>query len=89
MLGHLFKAVVQVVLLLEAEMWFLTPSMDLELSSFQHRVAQQLIGRQPRRLGGESWDYPPLAVVMAEAGLEEIGNYVTRNQNTVAQYIVT
>ena len=35
-----------------------------------------------------SWYYPPLAEAMAEAGFEEIGKYVTRSQNTVAQYIL-
>ena len=40
-------------------------------------------------VGGGSWYYPPLAMAMAEAGLEEIGVYVTRRQNTVARYIAT
>ena len=35
------------------------------------------------------WDHPPLAAAMTEAGFEDIGTYVTRRQNTVAQYIVT
>ena len=35
------------------------------------------------------WDYPPLAAVMEEACFEDIGVYITRRQNTVAQYIET
>ena len=38
-LGHFFKAVVQVVLLLGAEIWVLTPWVERSLRSFQHRVA--------------------------------------------------
>ena len=37
-----------------------------------------------RRLG-----LPPMEDAMAEAGLQELENYVSRNQNTVAQYIAT
>ena len=55
--GHFFKAVTQAVLLFGAETWVLTPSMDLALSSFQHRVARRLTGRQPRRQGDGSWGY--------------------------------
>ena len=54
-LGHFFKVVTQAVLLFRAETWVLTPSMERALSSFQHRVAQRLTGRQPRRWGGGSW----------------------------------
>ena len=39
-------------------------------------------------MGGGSWDYPPLEAAMAESGFEDIGKYVTRRHNTVAQYIV-
>ena len=40
MSGHLFKAVVQAVLLLRAETWVLNPRMERDLSSFRHRVAR-------------------------------------------------
>ena len=42
---------------------------------------------QTNRQGGGSWDYPPLALAMVEAGFEEIGAYIVRRQNTVTQYI--
>ena len=45
--------------------------------------------RQPQRWGGGSWDYPPLAEAMGEAGFEGIRKLITRRQNTVAQYIAT
>ena len=71
-LGHFFKAVFKAVLLFGEETWVLTPSMERDLSSFQHRVTRRLTGRQPRRRGDGSWDYPLLATAMTEAGFEEI-----------------
>ena len=49
--GLLFKAFIQVVLLLGSETWFLTPRMEWDLSSFQHRVARRITGRHMRRRG--------------------------------------
>ena len=40
--GLFFKAVVQAVLLLGADMWVLTPQMEQALSRFYHRYAQRL-----------------------------------------------
>ena len=77
----------QAVLLFRAETWVLTTRMDQSLSSFQHRVAQRLTGRQPRRQGDWSWEYPSLEEEMEEAGFEGIGKYITRRQNMVTQYI--
>ena len=48
---HFFKAVTQAVLLFSSDTWVVTPRMERGLSSFQHRVAQRLTGRQPRRQG--------------------------------------
>ena len=72
-LGKFFKAVVQAVLLLGAETWVLTPSMERALSGFQHRVARRPTGRTKRRWGDGSWDYPPLEAAISEAGFKEIG----------------
>ena len=66
--GHLFKAVVQAVLLFGADMLVLTPRMELSLNIFQQRVKIRLTKRQTRRRGDRSWDYPPLAAEMTEAG---------------------
>ena len=54
--GSFYKAVTQAVLLFGAETWVLTPRMERALDSFQHRVAQQITGRQLRRRGGGSWE---------------------------------
>ena len=52
--------------------------MERDLGSFQHRVAQQITGRQPRRREEGGWDYPPLAIAMYDAGFEEIGVYILK-----------
>ena len=72
-LGDLFKAVVQAVLLFGAETWVLTPRMEWALRRFQHRVVRRLTERHLRRWGEDSWKYPLLAAAMKEAGFEDIG----------------
>ena len=53
--GTFFKAVTRAVLLFGAETWVLNSIMERSLSSFQHRVAQRLTRRQPKRRGDDSW----------------------------------
>ena len=36
-----------------------------------------------------TWVYPPIGVALVMVGLDEIGVYIARCQNTVAQYITT
>ena len=64
-------------------------SMERSLSSLQHRVARRLNGRQLRRRGSGSWEYPSLEEALVETIFEGIGKYITRRQNMVAQYIAT
>ena len=85
--GMFFKAVVQVVLLFGSETWVMTPCMEWELGIFQRRGVQHITGRQPRRHTEGGWDYPPLVTAMEEAVFEEIGVYILKRQNKVAQYI--
>ena len=87
--GALFKAVTQAVLLFGAETWVLTPMIERNLSSFQHKITRQLTGRQPRRQGGGSWENPSLEESMVESGFKGIRKYFTWRQNTVARYILT
>ena len=87
--GLFFNTVVHAVLLLGSEMWVLNNRMDWALGSFQHRVAQRITRRRPRWQRGGRWEYPLLAAAMEEASFEEIGVYITRRQNTFAQYIAT
>ena len=85
--GIFFKAVTQAVLLFGEKTWVLTPRTERALCSFQYRVAQRLTGRQSRRRGGGSWEYPSFEEAMEESGFEGVGKYITTRQNTVAQYI--
>ena len=88
-LGHIYLAVVQLVLLYGSETWVLTPHMHRMWNGFHHRVACILTGRQPWKGQDKGWVYPPLEDAMVEAGLQEVETYVSCRQNIMAQYIVT
>ena len=76
--GNFYKAVAQAVLLFGEETWVLTPRMERALDSFQHRVARRITGKQARRRTDGSWEYPPLAEALGEAGFQEIRKSFTR-----------
>ena len=69
MLGMFYVAVVQAVLLYRLEMWVMYPRIGKTLVGFHHWMARRLIGRKPKRRLDGTWDYPPLAEAMAEAGI--------------------
>ena len=50
--GHIYLAVVQLVLLYMSDTWVLTPHMKRVLGKFHQRVARRLTGRQPWK----GWD---------------------------------
>ena len=56
------------MLLFGAETWVLTQRMEKDLDRFQSRVARMIAGKQPRQRTDGSWEYPPLAEALAEAG---------------------
>ena len=85
--GNFYKAVYQAVLLFGEETWVLTQRTEKALDGFQSRFTRRLTRKQPRRKKYGSWDYPPLAEALGEAGLEGVWNLITQKQNTVAQYI--
>ena len=87
--GQIYLAVVQLVQLYGSETWVMTPYIGRVLGVFHHRLAHRLTGRQPWRGRDGVWIYPPLEDAMAEAGLQEVDTYVSRCQNTVAQFIAT
>ena len=74
--GNFYEAVAQAVLLFGAETWVLTHRMDKALESFQSSVVRRLTGKQPRQRTYGSWDCPPLAEALGEAGLEWISDSV-------------
>ena len=77
------------MLLFRSETWVLTQRIDKALGSFNFKVVRRLTGKHPRWKKDGSWDYPPLAEILGEAGLKGIRKSLTRRQNTVAQYIAT
>ena len=87
--GQINLAVVQSVLIYGSETWVLKPRMQRVLGGFHHRVARRMTGQQPRKVQDGGWVYSPLKDAMAESGSQEVETYVSRRQNTVAQYIAT
>ena len=73
-----YTAVAQAVLLFGADTWALTPRMEKALDIFQSRVARRITGRQPQQKKHGSWDYPPLAEALREAGMVGIRTSITR-----------
>ena len=48
-----------------------------------------MAGMIPKRQRDGTWVYTPIGAALEMVGLEEIGAYIARRQNTVAQYIST
>ena len=59
------------------------------LGGFQYQVAQQLMGRLPRRRTDEKWEYTLASEAREESGFEVMEEYSWRRQKTVAQFIDT
>ena len=87
--GMFFKALVQTVLLFGSDVWALIPCIDRSLGSFQNRVARWITRSNIRRKLDGVWEYPMMASAIEETGFEDIGVYIQKRQNTVAQYILT
>ena len=79
-----FNVVVHAVLFFGLDTWVLTPHMGRALGSFQHGVASQIMGIQLKIQEEGDWEYPLMEAVMEEAGFEEIGDYILKRQNRVA-----
>ena len=77
------------VLLFGLETWLLTPFMGRALGGFQYQVAQQLKWRLPRWKNDRKWNYTSEVAAREVAGLQTIGEYIRRWQNTVTKYIAT
>ena len=46
-----------------------------------------MVGVGPKCLRDGTWVYPPIGAALETVGLDYIRVYITRNQNTVSQYI--
>ena len=76
--------VVQSMILLGSESWVVTPKILQFLGSLQNRVAQRIYVRMPWYCN-RHWEYPPIGEVLAESGMELIGEYISRRHTGVAQ----
>ena len=87
--GIFSLVVVQAVLLFRFEMWVISPHIWRTRGGFQHWEISRLTRRNPRLQVDRSWPYPPMTMLIAEAGLEEVVTYITHRQNTVTHFIAT
>ena len=85
----LYVVVFQVVLVFGLETWVVNPWLEHSLAGFHRRAVQQMAFMGTERQFNSTWVYPPIGLVLVTVVLEEIGVYITRRQNTVAQYIMT
>ena len=77
------------VLLFGSETWVLTPWLEKSLEDFHHWAMWWMEGMVPKRQRDGIWVYAPIGAALEMVGLEDIGAYIARCHNTVAQYILT
>ena len=65
-----FKAVIQLVLLFDAETWAVNPRMGQVMGGFQYQVVWQLMERLTRRRSDRRWEYTSMEAAREEAGFE-------------------
>ena len=66
--GFFFKDVIQVVLILGAETWVITPRMGKALGGVQTQVVRRLTGKLLRRTTDGTWKYTSAAAAREAAG---------------------
>ena len=79
---------VQSVILLGSYLWVVTPNIMRFLVSLHNWVDQRITERLTW-CRNSRWEYPPIREALLEAGMEKIGEYVSRHHTSVAQYITT
>ena len=85
--GMFYKAVVMSKLLYACETWVITKPILRALESFHHRVARGIC-RMPFRYHADEdrWERPPMADVLARAGLHPIQTYLDRRRRYLEAY---
>ena len=81
------KSVVQAILLFGSETLVVTPRMGRVLGVFQFQVAQRLTGRILQQKTDGKWEYILSEMAKEEAKFHMMEQYISQQQNTVAQYI--
>ena len=76
-------AVVQAVLLFGSETWVLNPRLNKSLAGFHHWAERRMAGMGPKSKRDGTWLYPLIGAALKTVGLDEIGVYTVRCQNTV------
>jgi hypothetical protein len=86
-MGNFYKAVVQSVLLYASETWQPT-ELDLKpLNVFHHKVARHITNRHIRKYpNSEVWFYPNMEIVMEEANLLPITQYIQKRKQTLLNW---
>ena len=80
---------VQAGLLFGSKTWVLDHQLEKSLEGFHHWAARRIEGMGPKRQRDGTLVYSPIGAALEMVGLEEIGVYTARRQNTVTQHIVT
>ena len=63
------------------------PRMEKSLKGFHHRAVRRMADLLPKHQWHGTLLYPPIGAALATVGLDEIGVYIARRQNTAAKYI--
>ena len=85
-----YKAVVQAILLYRSKTWNLTAPALARLEGFHIPVVYKMVREhQPRWGANHAWTYPRLADVLEECGMQTIAEYIHKQCNTIAVYVVT
>ena len=82
-----YDAVVQYVFLFGLYMWVVTPPILRVIERLHNWVMRLISSRGPWRQRNGSWAYPSVWEALAVAVLGPVSDYITRQQNTVEQYI--
>ena len=61
----------------------MTPRMEKSLKGFHHWAVRRMAGMVPKSKRDGTWLYPPIGAALKTVGLDEIGVYTVRCQNTV------
>jgi hypothetical protein len=91
MMGKVYLAVVQSVLLYGSETWVLSERMRGMLEGFHNRCARQMTRKfiRPDPENEGEWITPPVATTLAAAGLQPLMTYVKRRKATILVFAET
>ena len=78
-------AVVQAVLMFGYNTWVMIPRLKKFLKGFNHRSERKMTDIGSKRQLYGTWVYPPIGAALPMVGLEDIGVYIARRQNTVTK----